>query len=105
MNTDIKTLFEIATRCHGIRATIDRFDDAFDDMTHDNSFNWCDDRCHPIYEIRHDKNKDVFFIWIAANQNCDPRCDTYYDENCVIFLNCDDFCDFIDQTSTPVDDE
>lgn len=97
-------IFEIATRCNGIRATIDRFCDAFDNMTHDNSFNWCDDYLYPIFEVRHAKTKNIYFIWIAANQDCDPRCDTYLDENCIIFTNENDFYDFIDEVKEPVEE-
>ena len=103
--TEIQKIFDAAKQSGGIRATVDRFDDAFDNMPHDNSFNWCnDDYEYPIFEIRHDSKKGVYFVWIANNQNCDPRCDTYLDENCIIFLNEYDFFDFIDAIKTEINE-
>lgn len=106
MKKELEKIFNAGKSCHGIRATIDRFDDQFDEMTHDNSFNWCDDEYnYPIFEIRHDKKRGVYFVWIANDQHCDPRCDTYLDENCIMFLDEYDFYDFIDEIKTPTQDE
>ena len=101
MNKEIENIFNTGINCHGIRATIDRLTEPFDNMTWDNSYNWCDDDyVYPIMEIRHDKNRGVYFVWIANDQHCDPRCNTYLDENCLIFLSDDDWFDFIDQVKT-----
>ena len=97
-------IFNIAKQNNGIRATVDRFSDAFDNMFHDNSYNWNDDKQCPIFEMRQDKNTKTFFIWIKENQNTDPRCNDYLDENCIIFLDYEDFYNFLDEVSEDVEE-
>lgn len=96
-------IYAIARRCGGIRATVDRLDDFFDDWKWDNSYNWCDKTTYPLFEVR--QNATQTFIWIKENQNTDPRCNDYLDENCIIFHNNDDFYDFVAQVGTEEDEE
>lgn len=96
----MKEIFDIAKQHNGIRATIDRFEDRFDNMLHDNSYNWCDVYQYPLFEIRQDKDTKATFIWIKENQNTDPRCGDYLDENCIIFIDVEDFYDFCEEIKT-----
>lgn len=96
-------IYEIAKKCGGVRATVDRFDDFFEDWKCDNSFNWCDTTTYPLFEVR--QNATQTFIWIKENQNTDPRCNDYLDENCIIFGNNEDFYDFVSQVGTEEDEE
>lgn len=96
-------IYAIAKANGGIRATVDRFDDFFDDWKCDNSFNWCDSKIYPLFEIR--QNATQTFIWIKENQDTDPRCGDYLDENCIIFANSEDFYDFVAEVGIEPDKE
>lgn len=78
-----------ARYCGGLLCTVDRFDTFFDEWECDNSFNW---DCPIYWNVR--RKGEVTFIWIAENSNCDPRGANYADENCVMFLNMDDYFEF-----------
>ena len=100
----LQEIFNAAQQNNGIRATIDRFDDQFDDMESDNSYNWIDEKTFPLFEIRQDKKTKTTFIWIKENQNTDPRSYDYLEENCVIFLDYEDFYNFVEEVSEDVEE-
>ncbi len=101
---DKKEFFNIAKQYNAISATIDRFEEKFDSMQSDNSYNWYDAN-YPLFEVRKDNKTNVCFIWYKENQNTDPRCGDYLDENCLIFLEYEDFLDFCCEVRTELKDE
>lgn len=94
----------LAKQYNAISATIDRFEDRFDSMLADNSFNWYD-ASYPVFEIRKDGQTEVVFIWYKENQSTDPRCNDYLDENCFVFLDYNDFLDFCCEIRTESEDD
>lgn len=100
----LQEIFNTAKQNNGIRATVNRFSDAFENMSCDNSYNWIDNKTFPLFEIRQDKNTKTTFVWIKENQNTDPRCNDYLDENCIIFLDYEDFYNFVEEISEDVEE-
>lgn len=85
--------------CGGLLCTADRFNTFFDEWEWDNSYNW---DCPIYWEVR--SKGEVTFIWIAESSKCDPRGADYADENCVMFLNANDYFEFADELR-PDDEE